>query len=86
MGGKVESSLVSDKGKAEELIKELLLYIQKAKLKALRVGVSGPPGAGKSSLIETLGLHLLSQNHFVYFSLLLPPPSPLLPPLFLFLY
>jgi LAO/AO transport system kinase len=26
---------------------------------AVRVGITGPPGVGKSSFIETLGLHLL---------------------------
>ncbi|GMH94011.1 hypothetical protein TL16_g12785 [Triparma laevis f. inornata] len=27
-----------------------------------RVGIAGPPGAGKSSFIETLGLHVLGEN------------------------
>ena len=30
-----------------------------------RIGVAGPPGAGKSSLIEVLGMHLVSLGHRV---------------------
>lgn len=33
--------------------------------KALRVGVTGVPGAGKSSLIEALGVYLVNQGHKV---------------------
>ena len=32
---------------------------------ALRVGISGVPGVGKSTFIEALGLHLVNQNHKV---------------------
>lgn len=32
---------------------------------AVRVGVSGSPGAGKSSVIEALGMHALGQGHRV---------------------
>ncbi|MGH9138910.1 MAG: methylmalonyl Co-A mutase-associated GTPase MeaB [Acidimicrobiales bacterium] len=32
---------------------------------AARVGVSGPPGVGKSLFIETLGLHLVEADHAV---------------------
>ncbi len=32
---------------------------------ALRVGITGSPGVGKSTFIEALGLHLLSQGHRV---------------------
>jgi LAO/AO transport system kinase len=31
----------------------------------VRVGISGPPGVGKSTFIEALGLHLLDQGHRV---------------------
>src|SRR5256714_1383366 len=32
---------------------------------AIRVGISGAPGAGKSTFIETLGLHLVDAGHQV---------------------
>ena len=42
---------------------------------AQRVGVTGPPGVGKSSLIETLGLALLERGHRVAV-LAVDPSSP----------
>ena len=32
---------------------------------SMRIGLSGPPGAGKSTLIDSLGMHLVSQGHRV---------------------
>ena len=43
--------------------------------KSILVGISGAPGVGKSTLIETLGLYLLSQNHRVAV-LAVDPTSP----------
>ena len=42
---------------------------------SLRVGVTGPPGVGKSSLIETLGLQLIGKGHCVAV-LAVDPTSP----------
>ncbi len=42
---------------------------------ATRVGITGPPGVGKSSFIEALGLHLLAQSHRVAV-LAVDPSSP----------
>ena len=42
---------------------------------ATRVGITGPPGVGKSTLIESLGLHLLAQGHRVAV-LAVDPSSP----------
>jgi len=42
---------------------------------AIRVGITGPPGVGKSSFIETFGLHLLAQGHRVAV-LAVDPSSP----------
>ena len=43
--------------------------------RAVRVGITGPPGVGKSSFIETLGLQLLEQGHRVAV-LAVDPSSP----------
>ncbi len=42
---------------------------------AVRVGITGPPGVGKSTLIETLGLDLIRQEHRVAV-LAVDPTSP----------
>jgi LAO/AO transport system kinase len=42
---------------------------------AVRVGITGPPGVGKSTFIETLGLHLLERGHRVAV-LAVDPSSP----------
>ena len=42
---------------------------------ALRVGITGPPGVGKSTFIESLGLHLLDAGHRVAV-LAVDPSSP----------
>lgn len=51
-----ESSLYSDKITASTLLEKILPYSGKS----IRVGVSGVPGAGKSTFIEALGIYLLS--------------------------
>ncbi len=33
--------------------------------RSVRVGITGPPGVGKSTLIESLGLHLVAEGHRV---------------------
>lgn len=52
----VESSRKLHRTLAQEVIQALPSPAQPA----VRVGITGPPGVGKSSLIEALGLHLLS--------------------------
>jgi LAO/AO transport system kinase len=51
----VESRREEDQRLALELQHELL----PGHVRGMRVGVSGPPGVGKSSLLESLGMHLL---------------------------
>ncbi len=46
---------------AQELLSGLLPHTGNA----LRIGITGVPGAGKSTLIETFGLHLVKQGHRV---------------------
>ncbi len=57
----VESTRPDDRGRAQELLSELLPHAGGAH----RVGVSGVPGAGKSTLIDTLGTRLTGAGHRV---------------------
>ncbi len=52
-------SLRSDHREAAEL---LLAEVMEKSGKAVRLGLSGPPGVGKSSFIEAFGLYLLEQG------------------------
>jgi len=67
----VESRRPEDERQALELLNELLPL----SVRGLRIGVSGPPGVGKSSLLEGLGMHLieLGRRPFV---LVVDPSSP----------
>jgi LAO/AO transport system kinase len=56
-----ESSRADDQEQAQELIADLLPETGKA----VRVGITGVPGAGKSTTIEALGLQLIKQGHKV---------------------
>jgi len=44
---------------------KLLVNLQEATGKAIRIGISGPPGAGKSTFIEAFGLALAEQGKTV---------------------
>jgi LAO/AO transport system kinase len=55
----VESAKSIDRGRGEHLLTALLPYTGKA----IRVGISGAPGVGKSTFIEALGKHLTGQGH-----------------------
>src|SRR5690349_24057147 len=57
----IESVKPEDQARAGELLERLLPYTGSA----IRVGISGPPGAGKSTLIDQLGLNLIAQGHRV---------------------
>jgi LAO/AO transport system kinase len=57
----VESTLPTDRGQADQLLGELRPHAGLAH----RIGVSGVPGVGKSTLIDTLGLHLTAAGHHV---------------------
>ncbi len=55
----VESSRRDHQARAEQVLAALLPHTGNA----IRVGISGAPGAGKSTFIEALGLHLIERGH-----------------------
>ena len=57
----VESTRDDHRAQADELLDTLLPHTGRA----LRLGISGVPGVGKSTFIETLGLHLVGRGHRV---------------------
>ena len=57
----IESTRPADQTRARELLKALLPDTGRA----IRIGISGPPGAGKSTLIDQLGLNLIAAGHKV---------------------
>ena len=54
----IESEAEENRESAERLVNMCL----RNKKQSLRIGISGAPGAGKSSLLESLGMNLISQN------------------------
>lgn len=54
----VESTLDEDRIIAEQLLKEILPYTGKAR----RIGITGSPGVGKSTFIETFGLACIERG------------------------
>jgi LAO/AO transport system kinase len=57
----VESTRRDHQARAEQVMAALLPHTGQA----IRVGISGAPGAGKSTFIEALGLHLIERGHRV---------------------
>ena len=57
----LESTRADHRAQADELLTQLLPHTGKA----FRLGISGVPGVGKSTFIETLGLYLIGQGHRV---------------------
>jgi LAO/AO transport system kinase len=57
----IESTRADHRKAARQLVQELLPDTGKA----LRVGITGAPGAGKSLTIDTLGSHLTARGHKV---------------------
>ena len=51
----IESKLKTDQQIAQQVLKKILPYTTQS----LRIGITGIPGSGKSTLIETLGNHIL---------------------------
>ena len=57
----VESTLHDHQQRAQQVIERCLPYSGKS----VRLGITGVPGAGKSTIIEALGKYLTSHNHKV---------------------
>jgi LAO/AO transport system kinase len=57
----IESNSPAHNDTAQKVLKEILPRTGNS----LRIGITGFPGAGKSSLIETLGLYLINRGHKV---------------------
>src|SRR5690625_3341880 len=55
----IESMKQEDKVYAQDLLQKMLPHSGKS----IRIGVSGVPGAGKSTFIETFGLMLCNQGY-----------------------
>jgi GTPase len=60
----VESHLDSHRKQAQTLFDHLLAH-RRAQPLSFRVGISGPPGVGKSTFIEKFGTYLTSVGHRV---------------------
>ena len=69
----VESSLPTHRARAQALIDEITTTLNSpvcagntpSSVEALRIGISGVPGVGKSTFIEALGLFLIGKGHRV---------------------
>lgn len=66
-----ESTLSTD----QELSRKLLDKLQSKSGQAVRLGISGIPGVGKSTFIENFGIYLLSQNPELKIGVLAVDPS-----------
>lgn len=55
----VESRLPEHRAKAQEVIEKCLPYSGNS----IRVGITGVPGAGKSTSIDSFGMHLVKKGH-----------------------
>ena len=57
----LESTRADHRAQADDVLTAILPHTGQS----IRVGISGVPGVGKSTLIEALGLHLIAQGHRV---------------------
>lgn len=59
----VESSLQEDREIAKQIIIGCQEHIRRSKIKSMRIGITGVPGAGKSTFIEAFGGMIISGGH-----------------------
>jgi LAO/AO transport system kinase len=57
----LESTHPGHRARAESVLEALYAHAGRA----MRIAISGPPGVGKSTFVETLGLHVISLGHRV---------------------
>src|SRR5215469_2749837 len=57
----IESRRADHQAAARELVQELLPYTGRA----IRVGITGSPGVGKSTTVDALGMFLIERGHMV---------------------
>jgi len=69
----IESGLPTDRGLAEQIVEDCLPHSGNS----IRVGITGVPGAGKSSLIEALGKYLIKELNQKIAVLAIDPSSQL---------
>ena len=70
----IESDLESDLALAEEILDGVLIGSRHRPVR--RVGITGTPGAGKSTFIDALGLHLIHEREEAVAVLSVDPSSP----------
>ena len=58
----MESSRDDHRASASQIMRELLTRTPERQNKAMRIGICGAPGAGKSSVIEKLGVDIVNQG------------------------
>eukprot|EP00347_Sterkiella_histriomuscorum_P017846 403347749 len=71
----IESSREEDRVDADNLMRELFAKTPHRQNKAIRIGICGSPGAGKSSLIEKLGLYIAEELNLNLAVLTIDPSS-----------
>ncbi len=59
----LESERREDQSTIDTLVRNLI--VETKNLSTIRIGITGPPGAGKSTLIEKIGLEFIKKNHKV---------------------
>ena len=59
----VESSLPAHRKIAHDIIERCQLYCSEKKMESMRIGITGVPGAGKSTFIEAFGSYITDAGH-----------------------